>query len=370
MHKKIFTAVLVMFFVAALAYSQTLEVSGEMKTGVFWEKIDLPGTQSDEEIAKMHNNDDAGPNEGRFRMNLHVKKDIIGMKIRFEQTAWSATSPNVWAFAFAYGNFIDEQLRVVVGRLGESPWSAGGPDIWQELDNQVGIRFEVKPNIVPGLNVGLVLNGWNNSNYFPEHNTLVDLLSETVFGIAYTNDYFHGRFAYRLDGESDVYDVQEGMELMYRLEERVLQNYVDGLQLWVNGWWRGIGTEKEKNQNNVTRVYTNWFYAQWAPENFTAQLRLGYHKGVQFDNLQTRLSFYYNIFPWLSAGAAFNFDVDVGNESVKDIPYRIWNIEPQVKFTFATGTYVAFVYQYESEPINKDKIKQTQRINLRTVFTF
>lgn len=369
MSKKKLLLVLTMLMAAGYVYSQTLEISGEMKTGLYWEKIDLPGTNNDEEIAKIHNNDDAGPNEGRFRLNLHVKKDIIGMKVRFEQTAWSASSPNIWAFAFAYGNFFEEQLRIVAGRLGESPWSAGGPDIWQELDNQVGVRFEIKPNFIPGLNAGFVLNTWNEANYFPEKNTLVDILMESVFGISYTNDFFHARFSYRLDGESDVYDVQDGMGMMYRLEERILKNYVDGLQLWVNGWWRGIGTEKE-DPDKVTRIYYNWFYAQWAPEQFNAQLRVGYHKGVMYDEFHTRLSFYYNILPWISAGAAFNFRVDAGEVSVKDVPYRLWNIEPQVRVTFAPNTYVAFVYLYENEPISRDKDKQTQKINLRTVFTF
>ena len=368
MLRKIFLINLITLCAAGFMYSQTLEVSGEVKTGLFWEKVDAPGAKT-EEVAKMHNNDDAGPNEGRFRMNLHVKNDIIGMKVRFEQTAWSQAEPNKWAFAFAYGDFFDQQFRVVAGKLGESPWAAGGPDIWQELDNQVGVRFEIKPAFAPGLNVGFVLNGWNEANYFPEKNTLIDILKETVFGIAYTNDYFHMRFSYRLDGESDVYDVQDGMGMMYRVEERALKNVVDGLQLWANGWGRGIGTDKE-DPDKVSRVYYNWFYAQWKPEQFTAQLRLGYHKMVKYDEFRTRVSFDYNILSWLSLGAAFNFQMNPGDESVKDVPYKLWNVEPQLRFTFAPNTYVALWYQFENQPISKDKDKKTQRLNLRTVFTF
>jgi len=367
MQKKMFIIIPVMLCAAGFVCAQTLDISGEMKTGLYWERVETP--DKTEEIARIHNNDDAGPNEGRFRMNLHLKKDTIGMKVRFEQTAWSSSSPNQWAFAFAYGDFISEQLRIVAGKLGESPWSAGGPDIWQELDNQIGVRTEIKPNLAPGLNVGFVLNTWNNAVYNLDKRTLGDILMETVFGVSYTHDYFLVRFAYRLDGEADVYTVQEGMELMYRLEERALRKLVPGLSVWANGWWRGIGTEKE-DPDLVTRIYTNWFYAQWAPDDFTAQLRLGYHAGVKYDELHTRLSFYYNIFSWLSAGLAFNFRVDVGEASVKDVPYRLWNIEPQVKATFAPGTYVAFVYMFENEPISAVKNKQTHKINLRTVFTF
>jgi hypothetical protein len=368
MLRKIFAVLLITLGAAAFVHSQTLEISGELKTGLYWEKVEAPG-EDVYERARIHNNDDAGANEGRFRMNMHMKKDIIGMKVRFEQTAWAAAAPNLWSFAFAYGDFFDEQLRIVAGRLGESPWSAGGPDIWNELDNQIGVRTEIKPNALPGLDVGFVLNTWNNSNYHLEKNTLTGILMESVLGIAYTNDYFQMRFCYRLDDESDVYNVNEGMELMYRLEERALRKVVDGLSIWVNGWWRGIGTEDE-DPNLVTRIYTNWFYAQLAPQNFTAQLRVGYHVGVFYDELHTRLSFYYNILDWLSLGAAFNFRIDVGEQSVKNVPYRFWNVEPQIRATFAPGTYVAFVYLFQNDPLDDVNVKQTQKINLRTVFTF
>ncbi|WP_461255373.1 hypothetical protein [Treponema sp. R80B11-R83G3] len=365
MIKKIFAVIFIVLGTLGVVYAQTLEVSGEMKTGLFWQKVEAPG-QEVYERARIHNNDDAGSNEGRFRMNIEMKKDIIGMKVRFEQTAWSMTQPNQWAFAFAYGNFFNEQLRIVIGRLGESPWSAGGPDIWQELDNQLGIRTEYKPAFIPGLDVGFVLNTWQEANYYPEKNTLVDILMESVLGIAYTNDYFHARFSYRLDGESDVYNMEsEGTQLMYRFEERALRKVVDGLSIWVNGWWKGIGTDDADIVN-----YQNWFYAQLAPPEFTAQLRLGYHTGVQRQELWTRLSFYYNVLDWLSVGAAGSFRIDYGDSAVRDTPYKLWNIEPQIRLTFAPNTYIAFVYSFENEPISADKDKQTQFFNLRTVFTF
>jgi hypothetical protein len=365
MTKKLFILILAILGAAGIVCGQTLEVSGEMKTGLYWERVDVPG-QEVWERAKIHNSDDAGTNEGRFRLNMHLIKDNIGMKVRFQQTAWSSAQPNLWDFAFAYGNFIDEQLRVVIGRLGESPWSAGGPDIWQELDNQLGIRTEVKPTIVPGLNVGFVLNGWNNSNYFQEKNTLVDILKETVFGIAYTNDYFHGRFSYRLDGESDVWNMEsEGMEMMYRLEERALKNLVEGLSIWANGWWKGIGS----NDRDIVS-YQNWLYAQLAPPEFIAQLRLGFHTGIQRQELHTRLSFYYNVLPWLSAGLAGNFRVDFGDSKIKDVPYKLWNIEPQIRANFGPNAYIALVYSFENEPLAPDKDKTTQKLNLRTVYTF
>ena len=366
MTKKLLVLAFVVLGAAGILHAQTLDISGEMKTGLYWERITVPGEEVWER-ARMHNDDDAGVNEGRFRMNMHLVKDNIGMKVRFQQTTWTTTAPNQWDFAFAYGNFIEDQLRVVIGKLGESPWSAGGPDIWQELDNQIGIRTEIKPHGVPGLDVGFVLNGYNNSIYAQKKQTLVDILRETVVGIAYTNDYFHGRFCYRFDGEADTAsaDAQDGMELMYRLEERVLWNYVYGLAIWANGWWKGIGTDDKNIVNNQ-----NWLYAQWAPPEFTSQLRLGFQTGVQHQEIDTRLSFYYNIFSWLSAGLSGTFRVDFGDSKVKDVPYKNWNVEPQVKVSFGPNAYIALVYSFENEPVSPDEDKRTQKLNLRTVYTF
>jgi len=352
---------------AGAAYTQTLQLSGEMKTGLYWGRTDATGNPP-EITVKMYNNDDAGNLEGRFRMNLQLTHGIMGMKVRFEQTTWTSMQANQWAFAFAWANLIDNQLKVTVGKLGESPWSAGGPDIWQELDNQVGIRTEVMPHIVPGLDIGFVLNGWNNSNYFPGKNTLSDMLMETVMGVAYTNDYFHGRFGWRLDGKSDVYNMEsEGMEMMYRLEERVLKNYVDGLSVWANGWWKGIGTK-----DLDIKLDQNWLYAQWNRSEFSSQLRLGYLVGANYQEFDTRLQFYYNVFPWLSAGAAGTIRIDGGVNKVRDVPYKNWFIEPLVKATLNPNTYIAFVYHYEYEPISltPEKIMQTNWFNLRVVYTF
>jgi len=373
MLKKKFLIILITLCAAGFAYGQNLEISGEAKTGLYWEKIESPGEVV--EKVRMHNNDDAGQNDGRFRMNMHWKNNDIGMKVRFEKLAWTDEMSLRWPFAFAYGDFFDEQLRIVAGKLGESPWSAGGPDIWNELDNQVGIRTEYKPQFLSGLNVGFVINGYNGSPYNPEKQSLVDILKESVLGISYSNDYILARFCYRLDGEADSWDTaQDGMEMMYRLEEKILRQYVEGMKIWVNGYWNGIGLENE-DPDKVTKIYKNWFYAEWAPPEFSTQLRLGYHPANRINELHTRFSFYYNIIPstepfWLSVGSAFLFQIDTGDEQVKDVPYKMWSVEPQIKFTFAPGTYVAFVYCYENWPLTQSTNKNTQKINIRAVFTF
>jgi len=351
-----------------------LELSGEVKTGFYWERLDVEG-QEIKETAKMHNNDDAGGNQGRFRLNMHLKiNDFIGMKVRFQQTAWTGVQPNMWDYAFAYGNFWKEQIRITIGKLGESPWSAGGPDIWNELDDQIGIRTELKFDVLKGFNFGFVLNGWNHSNYYPDKNTIQDILMETVIGAAYTHKYFHARFSYRLDGESDIYDKQEGMSMMYRLEERYFTTVLKGFSIWANGWLRGIG------ENTDVVTYMNWLYIDYSPEKFSAQIRFGYDTGQNLNqelwhSFSTRVSFYYNILDFLSVGAAFRYTSDFGAIEVKGAPFRLIGIQPQVKFSFGSNAYISFVYDYQwdyrREATSTDPVlAQRQWFNLRTVYTF
>jgi len=386
MAKKSAALALCAFIITNFVSAQELEVSGEMKTGFFWEKVDVDGEERSQD-AKMHNNDDAGPNEGRFRMNLHLhKENNMGMKVRFEQIAWGAAQPNRWAYAMAYGNFIDEQLRVTIGKLGESPWGAGGPDIWDELDNQVGIRFEVMPQVVPGLDVGFVLGAYNEATYNAENvdNKLVDLLAETVFGVTYTNDYFHGRFAWRLDGDVDVVAqntnkpgtfIEDNMAMMYRFEERIIRQYLEGFSIWANGYWKGIGEDPDVDNVDSVIYFQNWLYIDYSPEAFSSQLRFGYHFGKGLTTLIGRAQFYYNIFPFLSAGTAVHYRQEVGEDALfDDKPFMLWGIEPQVRVTFNPNAYIAFVYNFEqryaTEGLAERVLQNRQWINLRVVFSY
>jgi hypothetical protein len=366
------TVVLALFvcFAAGFVQAVDLEISGEMKTGLYWERIEEEGQDIKEE-AKIHNNDDAGTNEGRFRMNMHLLEDNIGMKVRFQQTVWTGTAYNQWAFAFAYANLLEEQIKVTVGMLGESPWSAGGPDIWQELDNQIGMRTEIKPGVLPGLNIGFVLNNWNQMVYFEDQKTLVDILSESVLGIAYTNDYVHARFSWRLDGEADVYNQQqEGMAMMYRLEARLLGLYVPDLSIFANGYWQGIGAEADDQKN-----YKNYLYVDYTPDAFSAELRFGLDfTGTKSHLFNAGAGFYYNILPYLSAGAAVKYNLNFGEgKALENVPFRYLRLEPQVKFSMG-NFYVALVYCFDNEYFQRalqDPGMRTRHwINLRTVLTF
>jgi len=383
------------------AFAQELEISGEMKTGLYWDQVFVDGKEFSED-AKMHNNDDAGDSEGRFRLNLHLHNDNnMGMKVRFQQEKWAGTDSNVWDYAMVYGNFIDDQLRVTIGRLGLSPWGVDSTDLVKdELDNQLGIRTEIMPGFLPGLNIGFVLNGYNSEDFKVENpvtgveerlvseNRLVDMLEETVLGVAYTNDYFHGSIAFRLDGQEDgLYDLaangylQDSVEMVYRLEERIIRQSLEGFSIWAAGYWRGIGEKTGVNDQYIA-LFQNYLYIDYSPEAFSAQLSGGLETSKELQVFNGRVHFYYNILPVLSAGTAFKYGQQFGKRAADK---ATWGIEPQVRVTFNPNAYIAFVYNYGQEyvfdratkaPVIDDETgkqvfsDKVQWINLRVVYTF
>jgi len=388
MAKRLAALALVALLTAGFAFAQELEISGEMKTGFFWEQDFVDGKEFKED-ARMHNNDDAGENHGRFRMDLHVhNENNVGMKVRFEQLDWDATVPTKWAYAMAYGNFINDQLRVTVGRLGLSPWGADSTDLLKdELDTDLGIRTEIMPGFLPGLDIGFVINAYNNGPAYDENfeevivdNKLVDMLKETVLGVAYTNDYFHGAVAFRLDGEGDAeYDtnaftyMQDNMELVYRLEERIIRQHLEGFSIWAAGYFKGIGEKSDISDEDSGSLFQNYLYIDFSPEAFSARLSGGLDTYRNLQIVSGRAHFYYNILPVLSLGVAGKYSQQFGKYAADKAS---WGVEPQVRVTFNPNAYIAFVYNYGQEyvrpdltspPVFSDKV---QWINLRVVYTF
>ena len=369
--KKFFALPVLAALVLSTAAAQDFTVSGELKTGFYWERKQ-EGDKEPEENGRVHNNDDAGNQQGRFRLNMQLDKENIGAKARFELTQWSPNNnpgSNVphWIYAFAYGYFWDRQIKVSGGKLGDSPWGAGGPERWDELDTIIGIRTEIIPNMVPGLNVGFVLNDFNNGfRAGTTKATIGELLKETVLGASYTHEYFALRFAYRLDSELDnnADRMDEGGEMLYRVEENILGNYLEGMKIWANGYYKGI-------QSETGLIFNNWLYFQLAPDAYTAQLRLGLD-AAEADRqvMHIRPSFYYHLLnKRLTAGLAFYYCQDFGTKISDGSPYQYWRIEPQVKLNLANTT-IALVYQYSNAYTSQDVITQTHWINLRLVYTF
>ena len=214
----------------------------------------------------------------------------------------------------------------------------------------------------------------------------MDILKETVLGIAYTNDYFHGRLAYRLDGDGDIdyraqdsqgnpLIIEDNMRLIYRLEERIIRQYLENFSVFANGYWAGIGEDPNMDYQTSSYSFKNWLYINYAPSAFSTRLSLGldFTKGLQL--FKGRAQFYYNILPFLSAGAAVYYWQKFGEQAPDDNkPFEKWGIEPQVRVTFNANAYIAFVYNYEQENATEGQIdrvlKDRHWINLRVVYTF
>jgi len=384
-----------------------LKISGEAKSGIYWEATQTEGElQGRKEVVGLHSKDDAGsyPSMGRFRINMDYDRgDGFGMKMRFTfQEFRNDLGGSWWSYGFGFGNFFDRQFIVSVGRLGGSPWGTGGPEMWKELEEQaIGMRVEWKPNFLPGLNFGFVLNdmnsakdqGWptdENGNAKPL--TLLEILKESVIGISYTHDLFHVRAAYRLDGDYDLRENgsggkgKEGDEIVYRVEERVLKNYLPGFQLWALGYLVGIGAASNEFYN-----FQNWFFVQYDPPTlgpletpFTVQFRIGYDTIYNRSILHLRPNFYWHFFnKFISVGASFLWGQDFGEgKLVGDHPYVYMEVEPKIQLNFQSS-YIAFVYNWRQDYYHADKapfkpdgvtrydpINRTQFMNLRFCIYF
>ena len=366
---------------AAAGFAQEPEIkfSGYAKSGILWTKSQFQGMDDFTESVNLGSKDDAGSGQGRFRLDLEFVKGNMGIKTRIEWDNWIDTAP-AWKYAFAYGNFFDDQLTFSVGKLGSSPWGTGGPEMWKELETGSGggMRTEWKPSFIPGLNAGFVLNfydkgrdqGWPNDKPL----TLLEILRESVIGISYTHDLFLFRFAYRLDGEVDTIQGNQGKKdgedsLLYRVEERVLKNYLPGFQIWALGYFEGLYAEDQSCQ-----LLQNWLFAQYDPEHFTAQIRFGLDIGDKRTVFHLRPSFYYKFFGnLLNAGGMFWYGQDSGEGKIYEgSPYQFIEIEPKIQLNFGSS-YVAFAYNFRRAYTNfpaaiemgLEPIQQTQWMNLR-----
>ena len=385
------TALLVLVLGVALSavlstpvFAQELKLSGEAKSGILWTQSQQEGADPKAAV-DLGSKDDAGNGKGRYRLNLDYDNgNSFGMRTRLNWETWTpdnAGSPPVWAYAFGYGNFFENQMTVSVGKLGGSPWGTGGPEMWKELETggAGGMRTEVKPAAVPGLNAGFVLNYFNSDRDqgwdINVPISLLNILRESVIGVSYTHDLFMVRAAYRFDDEFDA--TQENKmsggkgedEFVYRIEERMLKNYLPGFQIWALGYLFGVTAERPE-----MNWFRNWLFVQYAPDQFTAQIRFGYDYIASRSDFYVKPSFYWNLFDkLLSIGASFQYCQDFGEGKVfEGSPYRFIEVEPKIQLNF-TSSYIAFAYNFTQEFVHpwpelkagKDPLKQTQWMNLR-----
>jgi hypothetical protein len=382
--KKYLLVLLIALISASYAAGQELKLSGEVKTGILWEEGQNEGMEKDLSKVRLNSKDDAGGGGGRFRLNLDYDNgNGIGFRARIQWESFNDAYPDKWSYAFGYGNYFDDQLTVAIGKLGASPWGTGGPEMWKELETlrEGGMRIEWKPAFLEPIgkfNVGFVLNGFDDPDESAtvRDATLTDILRESILGFSYTHDLFHIRFAYRLDSDRDskqrMDGKKEGDKFLYRIEERAIRNALPGFSIWAMGYLVGVGASEDQFYD-----YTNWLFAEYAPDLFTAQMRFGYSYVASRQVAQVKPTFYLNLFEKLiSIGSSFTYAQDFGNRVYEGSPFLFIEVEPKIQVNLPSS-YIALVYNlrkeyksYYPEAKEAEPIRQTQYINLRFCIYF
>jgi len=429
--RRITVALLVAILAAGAVFAQELSVSGEVKTGFYVEQETI-GNLPPRNYSMMNNNDgDSGGSAGRLRMDFRFAIENVGMRVRFQVDAGAGGASNpVFNYAYAYGNVFNGQITLSAGILGDSPWGTGGPELLRYLETRetigrdsrngdiftqsqglLGIRFEYKPSFLPGLNLGFVLNQPDTTIVkSSSEQTFAELIGESVVGVSYEHEYFAANVGYRFDGDMDKTSMNngynEGGRLAYRLEERALGTIVNGMQISLNGYYYGLGSEQfdynvGTSQNPVMATlgsgeyFINWLYWLWDADNFIAKfdtcftMNKAYRNGEltpslrqEYQSLALRPAFYYKFFNnMLQAGISLGFGMEFGSGKIyRDSPYQYISVEPQIKLILSSNAYFALVYnftdKYAHPEINNgqgiqlgDK-SQRHWVNLRAVYTF
>jgi hypothetical protein len=387
----IITGLLAGVLAAGSAFALDLEISGEVKTGLYYETREQGGETYT--YARIYNNDgDSGKAEGRIRLGMNLIAESFGIRTRFFQESFlrgtalndASVEKVLVDFAYAYVNLLDNQFTVSAGLTGESPWGTGGPELYREVEYNdggypvMGIRTEWKPNFLPGLNLGFVLNRQDDTVPSDAVQKFGDLFLESVVGIAYEHDYFAFRFAYRFDrGIDSPAAIVNGDRFVYRVEERILGKLLPGMAIWANGYCYGIGAEGKGSGRAAPGYIQNWFYASYDPEYFNTGVNVGYldifGNQSNFQQLEIKPYFYWKFFDnLLVVGAMGGMIIGFNNaKGFEDSFYNTWFIEPQVRVNINSGFYTALVYRFSSSPENLSGNKDTTHwLNIRLVYTF
>jgi hypothetical protein len=435
--KRAVVVLIAVFMAMGMLYAQEIIYSGEIKTGFFigQEKI---GDNDPAATGGMTNNDgDSGTGQGRLRLDFHFTYQSLGVRLRFqiepESTSLGPYYP-AWSFAYAYGNLFNDQFKISMGLLGDSPWGTGGPKLRSEpetreytsynsLSNEpytvseglMGIRFEIKPSFLPGLNLGFVLNQPDRTQLPTVEQTFGDVIQESVVGIAYEHEYFAIRAGYRFDSKVDTYadsEINEGGRLTYRLEEKVLRTLADDMRIWLNGCYYGIGGDKQKIEEmgedgeRHTRgeigggeYIINWLYWLWDTDNFIAKFDTGFGIYKAYNNaelrpferqayqsLEFRPAFYLKFFDnLLQIGLGLGVGMEFGaGKTYQASSYQYISVEPQIRLNISGSGYIAAVYNFTEQyawwdkntlPSLPDNIKEGDKsvkhsVNIRAVYAF
>ena len=397
--KKIFIIIIAELLAAgsAFAMDDIVELSGEIKTGLFIEQRELDG-ETYSRSAIYNNDGDSGPSGSRMRLGIGIHTKGLGLRTRFNQQNFSyrpggmndssAKAIIATDFAYVYANMFKSQFKISAGLLGESPWSSGGPELGKELESTsagepiTGMRFEFKPIIgsFRGLNFGVVINRQDDTMPDDAKEVFGDLFMESIVGISLEHPYFAFRFAYRFDrGIDSPAAIVNGEKLVYPVEEHILWMFLPGMSVWANGYCEGIiAPGKGVGSGRSTPGFIqNWLYAAYDPEHFTTGVNVGYRDGFVLNDqrLEIKPYFYYKIISdTLVAGLMAGMEIGYNNgKSIQDAPYNYWFLEPQVKLKINNNFNMALVYRYTSGAYGTEtsyKDQNTHWVDLRVCYTF
>jgi len=391
-------ALLLAVVFTGVSFAQEFVLSGEAKTGIIWKQTEnrlAEGVDSKREGdgVRMGSMDDAGSFDGRLRLNVKYTntKGNLGFQARlnWDQFNNAPTNGPNWSYGYGWGSFFDDQFVLSLGKLGNSPWGSGGPEMWRELEvsSFAGLRFEWKPKFVQSwengeMNLGFVLNWYDEvaDTGMEREATLLDALQESVIGLAYKNNLFLVRTAFRFDSALDQggarsgVDIdREGQKFVYRVEEYVLEKMTPAIKLkiWALGEFIGFGSSSPDD----TFTTRNWLFFQVTPGDVTAQARFGYEASGVKTHMFIRPFVSYKLFGGLLVPSIeATYANDFGEHKIwEDSAYLYIDIKPRLQMNFAQGAYVAFEYYYKVEmvyPFPGPPEKYTQWMNLRAGISF
>jgi len=122
-------------------------------------------------------------------------------------------------------------------------------------------------------------------------------------------------------------------------------------------------------------------FIQYAPELFTAQIRLGYYVVAKRQDFRIKPVFYLHLLDRLiTVGGFFQYVQDFGDgKVVKDSPYYIMEFEPLVQLNMTPNSYIALAYNFKREYVAETQdhrakkllpLRQDQWVNFRVGMTF
>jgi hypothetical protein len=331
--KKLGALSLVLLIVAsALPADDGLALSGELNSGLVFEKVDGADLL-------VHLEREGTP--GRAALNFQYTKDTLVFKWRFVTNAQSNRTLVATSFTdlipYAFGTFglLDDQISVSIGRIDGALWGSGGPAD-KSSDAVSGIRFEFKPGILPGLSAGFslpaVITRTLDTTVTPNiYKSVVpvepaDYFSELIFGVKYAlADILDVRLGLQLDGDNDakwddgnVVLEEDGTKFHWGLSPTILGTFVPGLSVWVDMGIAGLGITD--GTNTVTG-----FKVGYAQGNLDASLPLKFETHAK-SNADTKTKFIitpaisYKVTPWFKPG----IEVNVEFLGYEDNPTYTW----------------------------------------------